>query len=447
LQQGHNLDVGHDARQLSACLRDAWACDRGLSSPKLPASAGDTAHWYRYYAGYADAFVADVVGRLPESTGVLLDPWNGAGTTTSVAAAYGIDAQGFDINPAAVVISKARLLQSDVAPSLLPLTRELLTAVEPDAHVEDGDLLLRWMTRRAAVAVRRLAATFNRALVKRDGRHHVAPLASEMSSLAAVFYLALFRVVRRALARFAGTNPTWLRQKVAAHEKVDLDLRTLRPSLLRTMAELAATVDGRGLPEHGQRQIDIAVADSGALPIPESSVEAVITSPPYCTRIDYGVATLPELAALGMSDKEFRALRDRLIGTPTRDGSFARSDLRWGKTATGFLRQVADHDSHASQGYYLSFFSQYFTGMSNSLAEIGRVVGPGRPIVLVVQDSHYKEIHADIPGVMCDMAENLGWTSLARRDYQVKTRANINPATRRYRQTALATEAVLAFSR
>jgi hypothetical protein len=110
--------MGPDTRELSALLKEAWARDSDLASPKLSTSANETTHWYRYYAGYADAFVADVVGRLPESTGVLLDPWNGAGTSTSVAAAHGIDAQGFDINPAAVVISKARLLQCDVASSL-----------------------------------------------------------------------------------------------------------------------------------------------------------------------------------------------------------------------------------------------------------------------------------------------------------------------------------------
>lgn len=410
-------------------------------------TAGKTANWYRYYAGYADTFVADVVGRLPEPTGMLLDPWNGSGTTTSVAAAHGIEARGFDLNPAAVVISKARLLQSDVAPSLLPLTRKLLAAVEADPPLSEDDLLLRWMTPRAAVAVRRLAATINRSLIEFDDEPNATRLPSEMSSLAALFYVALFRVVRRALGRFVGTNPTWLRQKVADDDKVDLDLRTLRPWLLHVMGELAETVNGRGLPEPGQGRIEIAVADSGQLPMQNGAAQAVITSPPYCTRIDYAVATLPELAALGMTGSEFRALRDRLIGTPTRDGSFAISDVRWGKTATGFLRQVADHRSHASGGYYLSFFSQYFVGMWRSLSEIGRVVASDRPIVLVVQDSYYKELHADIPRVMCEMADRLGWSPLARRDFQVKTKANINAGTRKYRQPTLATESVLAFSR
>jgi len=378
---------------------------------------------------------------------MVLDPWNGSGTTTSVAAAHGIEARGFDINPAAVLISKARLLQSDVAPSLLPLTRKLLTAVEADAPLSEDDLLLRWMTSRAAVAVRRLAATINRSLVEFDGETGGTRPPSEMSSLAALFHVALFRVVRLALGRFAGTNPTWLRQKVAEDEKVDLDLRTLRPWLLAAMRELAETVKGRGLPEPGQGRIEIAVADSGQLPMQDGAAQAVITSPPYCTRIDYAVATLPELAALGMTGSEFRALRDRLIGTPTRDGSFASSDVRWGKTAAGFLRQVADHGSHASEGYYLSFFSQYFTGMWRSLSEIGRVVARDRPIVLVVQDSYYKELHADIPRVMCEMADRLDWSPLARRDFQVKTKANINAGTRKYRPPALATESMLAFTR
>ncbi|HKP90724.1 MAG TPA: hypothetical protein VJT75_12225 [Thermoleophilaceae bacterium] len=435
-----------DAKPLSAWLSNGWT-GGALSSPKLVSSASKTAGSYRYYAGYADAFVADVVARLPQPTGLVLDPWNGSGTTTSVAAAHGLEARGFDINPAAVVISKARLLQSDVAPSLLPLTRKLLTAVDADAALSQGDLLLRWMTPRAAAAVRRLAATINRSLIELDDEPEASRLASEMSSLAALFYLALFRVVRRALGRFAGTNPTWLRQKVAQDEKVDIDLRTLRPWLLAAMGELAEAVKERGLPELGGGRIEIAVADSSQLPIQDGAAQAVITSPPYCTRIDYAVATLPELAALGMTASDFRALRDRLIGTPTRDGTFASSDLRWGKTATSFLREVADHRSHASTGYYLSFFSQYFAGMWRSLSEVGRVVASDRPIVLVVQDSYYKEVRADIPCVMCEMADRLGWRLSARRDFQVRTKANINAGTRKYRQPSLATESVLAFSK
>ncbi|WP_410712175.1 DNA methyltransferase [Bradyrhizobium sp. BEA-2-5] len=40
---------------------------------------------------------------------VVLDPWNGSGTTTSVANGAGLTAVGIDINPAMAVVAKARL--------------------------------------------------------------------------------------------------------------------------------------------------------------------------------------------------------------------------------------------------------------------------------------------------------------------------------------------------
>ena len=62
---------------------------------------------------------------------------------------------------------------------------------------------------------------------------------------------------------------------------------------------------------------DIALGSSAHLPLDTSSIDAVITSPPYCTRIDYVIATLPELAILGLRPDELKGLRDKMIGTPT----------------------------------------------------------------------------------------------------------------------------------
>src|SRR4051812_7758496 len=76
----HNRCVPSHASQLSSWLGNTGPPDSALWSPKLEASTGKTAGWYRYYAGYADTFVADVVRRLPEPAGMVLDPWNGSGT-------------------------------------------------------------------------------------------------------------------------------------------------------------------------------------------------------------------------------------------------------------------------------------------------------------------------------------------------------------------------------
>jgi hypothetical protein len=63
----------------------------------------------------------------------------------------------------------------------------------------------------------------------------------------------------------------------------------------------------------------IEVASSESLPIGDKSVDFILTSPPYCTRIDYAVATMPELALIGYKlNSDFKSLRKQLIGTVAR---------------------------------------------------------------------------------------------------------------------------------
>ena len=67
-----------------------------------------------------------------------------------------------------------------------------------------------------------------------------------------------------------------------------------------------------------QGDVFIDVASSEALPHPSSSVDFILSSPPYCTRIDYAVASLPELALFGyVPEGDFQLLRKKLIGTST----------------------------------------------------------------------------------------------------------------------------------
>ena len=71
--------------------------------------------WYRYYAGYTEEFVASLIGHLGiRRNSWVLDPWNGAGTTTAVAHRLGYKSIGLDVNPALVLIGKARSLDVNV---------------------------------------------------------------------------------------------------------------------------------------------------------------------------------------------------------------------------------------------------------------------------------------------------------------------------------------------
>ena len=108
-------------------------------NPKVGASCDPVDSWYRYYAGYSAGFVEKALKEWAATTELVLDPWNGTGTTTVVAASKNVPAIGFDVNPALVVVSRARLLGAGVWASIDPLGEDVV------AH----RLALSWTTTRS----------------------------------------------------------------------------------------------------------------------------------------------------------------------------------------------------------------------------------------------------------------------------------------------------------
>jgi hypothetical protein len=206
-------------------------------------------------------------------------------------------------------------------------------------------------------------------------------------------------------------------------------------------AELAAGLHGARL--DGPLRVSAHTGDSRALPMEDASAGGAVTSPPYCTRIDYAIATRPELAVLRADEPRVRGLRDSMVGTPTMNGRLGPHPS-WGPKADAFLGRVREHPSRASSTYYLRYFEQYYADMWASLRELRRVCSDGAPAVLVVQDSHYKEIHNDTPGILLDMGGRAGFGEAVRHDFAIpKTKAAMNPRARAYRAGSSAVESVL----
>jgi DNA modification methylase len=425
-----------------------------LLSPKLPGGSHLTADasWYRYYAGFPPEFVDQVLEALDVgSSRSVLDPWNGAGTTTLVASERGLDGVGFDINPVSVLIAKGRSLTPSVSGSLAALTNDLR---QKGRHGEEGlgddDPLLDWFDRRTAARFRHLERGITRLLVDQPVGASVSGLVAvdDISSLASFFYVVLFEVVRGALVSRVGSNPTWIK-KPAKSDRLGLGYWEIDRRFAETSWRLTKYIVAR--PERLQTgdvgALRIGRATSTELPIDDRSVDIVVSSPPYCTRIDYVVSTLPELAVLGYRADALRSLRDQMIGTPTMSGTQIRLDESWGDTVNKFVNRVAEHESKASAVYYKKYFLQYFAGMWRSLGELRRVLKNDGTAVLVVQDSYYKDIHNDLAGGLTEMALNSGWSKASRIDFAApRTMAMLNPGARAYRSNIEAVETVLVLS-
>lgn len=408
-------------------------------NPKVGAGCDPVDSWYRYYAGYSASFVEHALQELAGTPELVLDPWNGTGTTTVVAASKNVSAIGFDVNPALVVVSRARLLGAGVWASIDPLGHDVVVHA---ANVEmDDDPLRFWFTPAAAGSIRGLQQSVHRLLVDSGTASQPAyERASGMSTLAAFFYTVLFRTVRLLIAPRAGSNPTWWK-RVNEKDRLGPSREEIVNQFRASATELAAGLHRDNY--DGGVDVQALLGDSRRLELADDTVEAVVSSPPYCTRIDYGIATRPELAVLGAREEDVKLLRNRMVGTPTMTGEHGTPE-RWGSTAAAFLAGVAAHTSKASDGYYTNYFRQYYAGMWDSLGELRRVMAGGAPAVLVVQDNYYKDLHNDAAQILGEMGLAVGFESAQRHDFPViRNRASMNPRTRQYRPRASAVESVL----
>ena len=63
--------------------------------------------FFPYYAGYPETFArALLTSANLAGDAVVLDPWNGSGTTTYTASLLGLRSCGFDLNPVMIIIAR-----------------------------------------------------------------------------------------------------------------------------------------------------------------------------------------------------------------------------------------------------------------------------------------------------------------------------------------------------
>lgn len=429
-------------------------------NPKRKSSSGNSrANWFRYYADFSVDFVEDAFAYLDLADGAtVLDPWLGGGTTAEVATAKGFRLKGYDVNPAMLLVARARTLPTGLA-NQIPILTELITRTYKKNLTNRTksssiiiDPLEQWLQPASSTAFRVLERSVESPTVK-SSRTSVTPLwqrAGQASPLLSFFYVGLFRTLRYFMSDFQSSNPTWIKVSNGG-ERIQLSpdriLNRFRKEVECLFESIKAETEV--MPSVGSRTCVINQASSLELPLKSGSVDATISSPPYCTRIDYVKATLPELAVIGYPNGNVtRRLREMMIGTPTINNSQDSNGVTWGPTCSSFLSAVEGHSSKASSTYYLKYFRQYFASVFTSLAEIDRVLKKSGKCVLVVQDSYYKEIQNDLPRIFIEMATQLGWTLTEEKPFHVKqTLAGVNPKVKEYRTAFQAMESILVFSK
>ena len=118
--------------------------------------------FFPYYAGFPEQFVSNILRSATlDADAVVLDPWNGSGTTTYAASQLGLKSIGIDLNPVMIIVARARLLPPSEADHLRPLAAAILSHLRSSTFaINDDDPLLPWFQPAAARLVRSIRAEY-----------------------------------------------------------------------------------------------------------------------------------------------------------------------------------------------------------------------------------------------------------------------------------------------
>nr|BFE33166.1 hypothetical protein GCM10010200_054170 [Actinomadura rugatobispora] len=379
-------------------------------TPKRPQSdKAGLADIFPYYAGFSFEWAKGQL-RLEgfDENAVVLDPWNGSGTTTLAARVNDLKSVGVDLNPIANIVAYLRLQDADhMEPCAAPTARS--------ARASQHEPLLAWFSSRTAGRFRQWSRS----------------LSKQPHSTSSLGYVALFRVTRSLTKGFEGSNPTWVRRASNSEDVVDVASRDLDDLIVQEQRHVKDRVSEES---HPGCPASIIRASSACLPMAEESVDFILSSPPYLTRIDYAVAYSRELAILGVDISKDRSLRSSLMGTTLirRRRDVIRQE-GYGPKASQLVENISKHDSKASSGYYLKQAKQYLDDLTLSFDELTRVSKRHALMTLVVQDSYYKEVPIRLAEICVEEAERRGWSFIDWDQAEVtRLLTQVNTAARAY---------------
>ena len=205
--------------------------------------------WYNYYAGYSDEFLIDTIEYLKlGEQAVILDPWNGAGTTTFQANKLGYNSIGIDINPALVIIAKARNINRYTTPSLNALATDIILKAENSCNTFINDPYSLWFKPKTASFLRRLERSVYQLLVSHDN-NFISGLNSLncVSDLASFFYVAIFKTVKAYLKDFATSNPTWIKTAKNEEDLIEIDTCSIKSDFIIQINNLKLYIQQVGI--------------------------------------------------------------------------------------------------------------------------------------------------------------------------------------------------------
>ncbi len=345
------------------------------------ANGRHSAHaWHPFPAKFPPQLPNHFIEQLSEPGDVVLDPMFGSGTTVLEAVRLGRNAIGCDIDPLARLIAKAKLqrlnplVMSRVGRELVEHARRSFSA---ERHRLEAALAERFDGRTRTFVNYWFRPTQQLELVALlDAIECHAPRET-WRFLHMVFSSTI-------IAKSGGVSLARDLAHTRPHRVLDKKPKCAFDEFEKRLKLMLAA--GASAQPCGEAQILPHSAENSGLPT--ASVDLVVTSPPYANNaIDYMRAHKFSLVWLGWKIEELARIRARCLGHD------AKTPRQWSDLpdqCEDTIVRLGHVDQHKAAA-----LRRYFGEMSAVMAEMHRVLKPGKAAIIVVGSSNLRGIDVE----------------------------------------------------
>ena len=320
------------------------------------------------------------IGHLSELKpgSVVLDPMAGSGTVVRHAAELGHNAIGFDMDPLAVLMTRVwttAVSDEDIASVASQVLAEVCNTkardvVLPwiDGDTETRDFIRYWFGRKQCTDLRKIAHVLNQRGALRSRKNTRAALD--------VLKVALSRII---ITKDQGASLARDVSHSRPHKVADSSDFAVLPAFEKSIEYIRRLL----LVAPPVGRVDVSQGDARSLTmLANSSVDAVLTSPPYLNAIDYMRGHRLALVWLGCSLAELRRIRSDSIGAERGPDIVGTALFEEICSAMGVTEALSSRH-HA-------MVIRYAQDIYRLMSETARVVKPGGKVTLVVGNSCLK---------------------------------------------------------
>lgn len=355
--------------------------------------------WYTSVMGFAPQLVNDLINELGcDSSGTLLDPFCGTGTTLVESNRREINAIGIDANPFSVFCSKAKTDLNVNPERLLTDFNSFINQPYKTENLLDEYAVMPLSVRNGWVS----PYIWNKAAhIYRETKTISNPRIRNLVKL------AILSTVKEELANIAFGPEIYKRKRK--------NKTTIKKALSNKIEQIAFDLKGVNAPKR-QPKIDVVFDDSRnlqALAKTGNKIKWVISSPPYPTEHDYSRISRIELELGGFvkSQEELRAIKRLQIRSNSKTVYSDDKDWELIKNVQSITRivdrikKLSESKTHSFARRYPLVVANYFGGLYLHLASLADLMpSGGRCAYVLGEQRSYLGVFIPTPEIFNELA-------------------------------------------